>query len=519
MKSLFFSIFLILSTVVGLLINGYILMVIILTKQIKSANHILLFHLGTIDICIGIIFLVFFIPGAHGKEWESAGLPCLFHGFIFTFLQPLALWTICGLNCDRFYIICVPLHYNRIITSKKVLIALGVVWTTSLILSTPPFFEITPFTFTPRLGACQPERSTGSGILWYSIIYTTFSLFLPAFFIIFSNVKIFIIARYHRHRIASAIFQVAISAQVAITHQKNPLSMSLEQIASPPSGPKFHSALYTLLQIVGSFFILYLPYYFVILWEAVVDSFYNSDGNKALNSIFYTISSSLLLFTVPVNGFLYGVKSKQLRQVFKNYWRKKQTAHDLNQEIQARTPSVCGSRRPSLLINSKNMLADVNKILKSPLKGQNNSNTLQVPSSYNQEVSLVTEDEIYRKLQSNSSGSRYRFLHSIFGGSKKNHNVSNMYIPLKSTFQNAREKKSPTILLTKASSEKSVSSTDSDIKICEPLLDKDNQSNCVKMKKRKCHILESSTFKPLTTDVTSFNEETSNRPQTSTYQD
>lgn len=49
-----------------------------------------------------------------------------------------------------------------------------------------------------------------------------------------------------------------------------------------------------------------------------------------------------------MNGFLYGIKSQTLRKTFQNYWRKKQTQSELNQEIQARTPSTCGSRRPSL---------------------------------------------------------------------------------------------------------------------------------------------------------------------------
>lgn len=67
-----------------------------------------------------------------------------------------------------------------------------------------------------------------------------------------------------------------------------------------------------------------------------------------LNPNFYAVASILLLCTLPVNGFLYGLKSQILRKTFQNYWRKKQTQSELNQEIQARTPSTCGSRRPSL---------------------------------------------------------------------------------------------------------------------------------------------------------------------------
>lgn len=53
--------------------------------------------------------------------------------------------------------------------------------------------------------------------------------------------------------------------------------------------------------------------------------------------------------TAPsVNGALYGLKSKVLRKSFQNYWRKQMSKNEINHEIQARTPSTCGSRRPSL---------------------------------------------------------------------------------------------------------------------------------------------------------------------------
>lgn len=37
-----------------------------------------------------------------------------------------------------------------------------------------------------------------------------------------------------------------------------------------------------------------------------------------------------------------------LRKTFANFWRKQMTKSEMNHEIQARTPSACGSRRPSL---------------------------------------------------------------------------------------------------------------------------------------------------------------------------
>jgi len=156
------------------------------------------------------------------------------------------------------------------------------------------------------------------------------------------------IARYHRHRIASAIFEVTLSAQVTITHQRNPFQPSVLN-----AGGKFRgrSAISTVLQLLGSLLVLYFPYYGVILWESSSSTFLAA--NKISNAIrvhphLVTLASTLLTCSPPVNGLLYGVKSKILRKTFQNYWRKQMSKSEMIQEIQARTPSACGSRRPSL---------------------------------------------------------------------------------------------------------------------------------------------------------------------------
>lgn len=81
------------------------------------------------------------------------------------------------------------------------------------------------------------------------------------------------IARYHRHRIASAIYEVTLSAQVTITHQRNPFFVPT--VTSPNSGGprvRSRSAVYSVFQIVGSFLCLYSPYYIIILWESTLGS-------------------------------------------------------------------------------------------------------------------------------------------------------------------------------------------------------------------------------------------------------
>lgn len=311
------------------------------------------------------------------------------------------------------------------------------------------------------------------------------------------------IARYHRHRIASAIYEVTLSAQVTITHQRNPFFVPT--VTAPSSGgPKFkgRSAIYTVLQFLGSFLLLYVPYYAAILWEASSSTLYTTAKVpfSRINPHIFTIASTLLTCSPPVNGFLYGVKNKTLQKTFQNYLRKKLTKSEVNQEIQARTPSTCGSRRPSLTplgFFSKptiqrrlsEALLDVHRVVSSPHRpkikriaseltcrpqstnGLNLSpneeksvkltqtascNTLQVPRNDSDDVSVIGEEEIViqHKCYIESPKTRKNsLLYKIFGAeancpkNKKAAAVQNVL--------DGSPSRSPRILITRAFSEDS----------------------------------------------------------------
>ncbi|XP_039306439.1 uncharacterized protein LOC105204438 isoform X2 [Solenopsis invicta] len=298
----------------GLLLNGYVLLVVLglskQTQQQQTANTLLLIHLGAVEAAVCLILLLIFATGFRGSSLpdidDTEHTWCVLHGFLLTLLHPVALWTVTGLNCDR---------YNQV------------------------------------LGCCAPDfgNSTGaatwgSAVAFYGAVYAILGLGLPAVLVTVCNLRVLGIARYHRHRIASAIYEVTLSAQVTITHQRNPFFVPTVTAPSAGGPPRFHSAASTVMQLVGSLYLLYFPYCGFILWEACCAS--NQHYLHAHPMV--ASSASLLLACSPlINSLLYGLKSQTLRRSVKNYWRKKATKSELQQEIQARTPSVAGSRRPS----------------------------------------------------------------------------------------------------------------------------------------------------------------------------
>lgn len=103
------------------IIRQLIIFVLFFFFQVQTANNLLLLHLGIVDSLLCVIFLVFSAPEMlKGWAWLGLGAPCNLHGFLFTLLHPVALWTVCGLNCDRYYAITSPLHYGAMVSPKKV---------------------------------------------------------------------------------------------------------------------------------------------------------------------------------------------------------------------------------------------------------------------------------------------------------------------------------------------------------------------------------------------------------------
>ena len=142
---------------------------------------------------------------------------------------------------------------------RRVIFGLAASWTGSFLLCLPPISGLAPpYKYFHGLGCCAPDfgnANWGSSAAVYGAVYTLLGLALPTILVTVCNLRVLGIARYHRHRIASAIYEVTLSAQVTITHQRNPFF--IPTVTSPNAsggGPhRFHSAASTVRFSLGIF--------------------------------------------------------------------------------------------------------------------------------------------------------------------------------------------------------------------------------------------------------------------------
>lgn len=262
----------------------------------------------------------------HPVVWES-DVVCRMYGFLLVMLHTVAVWVVVGLHCDKYCAIATPLRYNQIVTRRRVAALSSIAWLMGLVLATPPLLGSYAYSFSE--GVCLPVWHLADAAA-YTWTLATLYVILPLTIMLIVNGRIIVIARHHQHRIFSAIFEVMMSAQATVTHQKNPFDVP----------KKKRKSVWTVLEQLAAFVVCYYPFFGTIMWETI--------RGRPANEYCVLFVTALFVLSPLVNTFVYGIKSKNIRKAFRNYLRKKLYKTEMKHEIQARIPSASNSRRPSI---------------------------------------------------------------------------------------------------------------------------------------------------------------------------
>lgn len=165
---------------------------------------------------------------------------------------------------------------------------------------------------------------------------------------------------------------------------------------------KSQKAALVVFELIASVVILYCPYYlFVIIFsfyrkgQTLPSSNDAADDTSAtvLNVIIFLVQF-LMLCSPTINAVLYGFKNKTIQENIHNIWRKQKTKIELHYEIQARTPSTCGSRKASLTEVTANHLYQPQ--LKRQLSDFFFGTSTSLTSHLNDDLPLFQSNRIHR---------------------------------------------------------------------------------------------------------------------------
>lgn len=162
---------------------------------------------------------------------------------------------------------------------------------------------------------------------------------------------------------------------------------------------KSQKAAIVVFELIASVVILYCPYYLFV----IIFSFYRKgqqftatkdDTSAIVFNVIIFIVQFLMLCSPTINAILYGFKNKTIQENIHNIWRKQKTKIELHYEIQARTPSTCGSRKASLTEVTANHLYQPQ--LKRQLSDFFFGTSTSLTSHLNDDLPLFQSNRIHR---------------------------------------------------------------------------------------------------------------------------
>ena len=206
---------------VGLPWNLLVMATIIRKKLFKQPTILLLLNLVVSDLILLLVLIPMHVWTGIRGEYSIGNSDmvrcqtCLI-GLLFTMFGLLSLFTVFLMSFDRFLFIYKPLKYDRIMTPLRTLLALGIVWLVSIVVSLLPVFGYGNLIFTPGSLSCTFDFSVEFS--YYSLIVGAVS-FVPILFIIIFNVWVVVIVQ----RNIRAVYKVKRSLSVTPNGQMDEL--------------------------------------------------------------------------------------------------------------------------------------------------------------------------------------------------------------------------------------------------------------------------------------------------------
>ncbi|XP_046374477.1 short-wave-sensitive opsin 1-like [Haliotis rufescens] len=298
------GVFLTLVCVLGTAFNAFMIVAIVPNRRLRNVRNILLVHLGAVGLAASLTTTLYSAVVIFLKEWYGGDVVCQIYAFLNSVFTCVIVWTITALSWDKYQTIASPLHHSLTATFVKMSTCFSVFWVSSLTLSLPPLFGANEFIFHPAMGLCAVNPSHSEG-RWYTIVYVCAVFFLPFCIMIYCYAHIFQIARTQSSRIAATMLRMVsvIQAPIAPTNATTSLSMR---------GTK---AMGTILQLVGSFVLTYIPYAVVLMYAVITQNM--------PESTFVSVATTLFQASPCTNASVYGLRNKILRASFYRYVRRR----------------------------------------------------------------------------------------------------------------------------------------------------------------------------------------------------
>ena len=243
--------------------NIFVIMGTLYKRLYKQPTHILLLSLAFSNLLLCLLVMPFGIVAGFAREFvfgNSDYIRCQFcqlSGVLRIFFAESSFHTLVLISLDRFIYIKMAIKYYKIVTIKRVCLAIGSVWLLCLLLATPPLYQFGEIEYVFSCSIAPHGETQLTKNINYGILLGVESI-LPVSLLVVTNVWVAVIAFKHLSKLRTA--KLGKSQDLTSSFKTDVPSENDRNIAK-----KQRKLVYLFGATVLAYFIIYIPMIVILL--------------------------------------------------------------------------------------------------------------------------------------------------------------------------------------------------------------------------------------------------------------
>ncbi|XP_034025703.1 adrenoceptor alpha 1Aa [Thalassophryne amazonica] len=300
--------------VFGIVGNILVILSVVCHRHLRTVTHYFIVNLAVADLLLSSIILPFSAVLEILDRWVFGRVFCNVWAAVDVLCCTASIMSLCVISVDRYIGVSYPLRYPSIVTKRRALLAVMVLWVLSIVISIGPLFgwkEPAPEDET----VCKITEEPG-----YAIFSAVGSFYLPLAIILVMYCRVYVVA----HRESQGLKEgqkTEKSASERVTlriHRGNTAVSEDEALRSRTHFAlrllKFSrekKAAKTLGIVVGCFMLCWLPFFLVLPIGSMFPAYRPSET-------VFKITFWLGYFNSCINPIIYPCSSQEFRKAFQS---------------------------------------------------------------------------------------------------------------------------------------------------------------------------------------------------------
>ncbi|XP_061426444.1 G-protein coupled receptor 161 isoform X2 [Lethenteron reissneri] len=313
-----------LAALATLVCVGNLLVTVTLYRKpyLMTPSNRLVMSLAASNLLLSLLVLPMAAVCAARRAWVFGVVWCHLTALLHMLVSSASALTLGAIALDRYYAVLYPMLYPMKITGNRVAFLIAYMWLHALVGSAPPLFGWPGFEFSVHKRMCTPAWYRGLG---YAIFWQLWCMVPPFATMLICYGIIFRVARRKARRVSCGVIAVeteqlspdtnqdsnleaveavqngTVAAATAINKRRRNTTVSLPYSGNPCK------ALTTIVMVVGSYALTWLPYLVVVMMEA-------AGGSGAVSARAEALAMWLALSSALCHPLIYGLWNKTVRK-------------------------------------------------------------------------------------------------------------------------------------------------------------------------------------------------------------